>query len=107
MLCLNQREYIVQPLYYHTAVLFEQYGFSYIQGQSYMERIHEQFAPGGALHGRLDGATPFRRPELAGSIRGRSWAIHDQILDQPWNRVRMVKRLGMNAGVNTCPDIPW
>ena len=34
MLCFNQREYMVQPLYYHTAVLFEQLGFGYIQGQT-------------------------------------------------------------------------
>lgn len=107
MLCLNQREYVVQPLYYHTAVLFEQYGFAYIQGQSRMEEIHRGFAPGGMLRARLDGSTPFRQPELADSIRGRSWAIHDLILDQPWDRVRMVKRLGVDAGVNSCPNIPW
>lgn len=107
MLCLNQREYIVQPLYYHTAILFEQYGFAYIQGQSRMEEIHRGFASDGVLRSRLDGSTSFRQPELADSIRGRSWAIHDLILDQPWDRVRMVKRLGMNAGVNSCPNIPW
>lgn len=107
MLCLNQRQYIVQPLYYHTAVLFEQYGFGYIQGQSYMETIHQKFAPGGELRTRLDGSTPFRQPQLADSIRGRSWAIHDQILDRPWDRVRMIKRLGLNAGANSCPNIPW
>lgn len=107
MLCLNQRDYIVQPLYYHTAVLFEQYGFAYIQGQGRMEFIHQGFASGGELRARLDGATPFRQPEQAGSIRGRSWAIHDGILDCSWDRVRMVKRIGVNAGVNTCPNIPW
>ena len=36
MLCLNQRELIVQPLFYHTAVLFEQLGFSYIHGLARM-----------------------------------------------------------------------
>ncbi len=107
MLCLNQREYVVQPLFYHTAVLFEQLGCSYVQGQSRMEAIHQGFLPGGELRRRLDGSTPFRRPEQADSIRGRSWAIHDGILDQPWDRVRMVKRIGIHAGVNTCPNIPW
>ncbi len=107
MLCLNQREYVVQPLFYHTAVLFEQLGCSYVQRQSRMEAIHQGFLPGGELRRRLDGSTPFRRPEQADSIRGRSWAIHDGILDQPWDRVRMVKRIGIHAGVNTCPNIPW
>ncbi len=107
MLCLNQREYIVQPLYYHTAALFEQYGFGYTLGQSRMEKIHQAFAPGGELWSRLDGSTPFRCPEQADSLRGRSWAIHDGILNQPWDRVRMVKRLGMTAGANTCPGVPW
>ena len=107
MLCLNQREYVVQPLFYHTAVLFEQLGCSYVQGQSRMEAIHQGFLSGGELRRRLDGSTPFRRPEQADTIRGRSWAIHDGILDQPWDRVRMVKRIGIHAGVNTCPDIPW
>ncbi|MGQ9840484.1 MAG: hypothetical protein ACUVR4_08170 [Anaerolineae bacterium] len=107
MLCLNQTEYVIQPLFYHTAVLFEQLGCAYVQGQARMEAIHQGFLPGGELRRRLDGATPFRRPEQADSIRGRSWAIHDGILDQPWDRVRMVKRIGIHAGVNTCPNIPW
>ena len=107
MLCLNQREFVVQPLYYHTAVLFEQLGFSYMQGQAQMESIAEGFVPGGPLRARLDGSTPFRRPEQVDSVRGRSWAIHDGILDKPWNRVHMIKRLGLPAGVNTCPGLPW
>lgn len=107
MLCLNQREYIAQPLFYHTAVLFERCGFSYVQGQNRMEAIAQGFAAGGALRGRLDGSTPFRRPEFADSIVGRSWAIHDGILDQPWDRVRMIKRLGAHAGIDTAPGIPW
>jgi len=107
MLCLNQREFVVQPLYYHAAVLFERFGFSYIQGQARMESIEEGFALGGELRARLDNSTPFRRPEQAKTVRGRSWAIHDGILDEPWDRVRMVKRLGVDAGVNTCSGIPW
>lgn len=107
MLCLNQRQFVVQPLYYHTAVLFEQLGFTYMQGQGLMDSIDEGFGPSGSLRARLDGSTPFRRSEQADTIRGRSWAIHDGILDQPWDDVRLVKRLGVNAGVNTCPGIPW
>lgn len=107
MACLNQREYVAQPLFYHTAVLFERIGFGYIQGQALMERIARGFAPGGDLRARLDGTTPFRRPEFADSIRGRAWAIHDGILTEPWDRVRVVKRLGVDAEVNTTAGVPW
>jgi hypothetical protein len=107
MLCLNQHEYMAQPLFYHTAILFEQYGFSYVQGQSRIEEMHAGFQPGGALRALLDGSNPFRQPALADSIRGRSWAIHDGIAGGRWDRVRMVKRLGVNAHVRTAPDIVW
>ncbi len=107
MACLSQRDYIAQPLFYHTAVLFERLGFAYSQGQTRMEEIHRGFSAGGKLRERLDGSTPFRGPEMADSIRGRSWAIHDQLLDTPWDRVRMVKRLGVDAQVCTCPGVEW
>jgi hypothetical protein len=107
MLCLNQREYMAQPLFYHTAVLFEQYGFSYVQGQSRMEEINAGFLPGGALRERLDRSSAFRQPALADTIRGRSWAIHDGIADGQWDRVRMVKRLGAHAHLRSAPGIVW
>jgi len=107
MLCLNQHELVVQPLFYHTAVLFEQLGFGYIHGMFRMEAIAQGFGPDGDLLARLDGSTPFRRPEHAATIRGRSWAIHDGILPEPWDRVRMVKHLGLHAGISTCPGLPW
>lgn len=107
MLCLNQREYVAQPLFYHTALLFERCGFQYIQGRRRMEALAEGFAPGGELRARLDGSTPFRQPAQADSIIGRSWAIHDGVYDQPWDRVRMVKRLGIHAGVDTSPGVAW
>ncbi len=107
MLCLGHTSYIVQPLYYHTAVLFERVGFSYLLGQKRMEEIHAGFVPGGPLRARLDGSSPFRTPALADTVRGRSWAIHDGILGERWDRVRMIKRLGVRAGVNTCPGVAW
>lgn len=106
-LCLNHHQYVVQPLFYHTAVLFEQHGFSYVQGEALMASIHVGFGTGGRLRTRLDGSSPFRRPEQAESIIGRSWAIHDGILDDPWDKIRMVKRAGLDSGVNTCPGIHW
>ena len=102
MLCLNQHEYMAQPLFYHTAILFEQYGFTYVQGQGLMEEVHTSFQPGGELYAKLDESTPFRRAVLADTIRGRSWAIHDGIMGDRWDRVRMVKRLGIDACVAHC-----
>jgi len=107
MAALQHHEYEVEPLYYHNAILFERYGFQYVRGQALMERIHAGFAPDGDLTQRLDGSSPFRRPELAGTIRGRSWAIHDGILDEPWEHVKMIKRIGVRAGLDTAPGIPF
>jgi hypothetical protein len=107
MSSINQREYICQPLFYHTAVLFERIGCSYVQGHARMLRIDRGFAPGGDLRARLDRSSPFRMPALADSVRGRAWAIHGGILEEPWDRVRMVKRLGVDADVDTCPGLPW
>lgn len=107
MLCLNQREYLAQPLFYHMAILFERHGFGYVQGQSLMDDIEQGFMSGGCLAQRLDGSTPFRRPEQADTIRGRSWAIHDGVMTDRWDRVRMVKRLGVDARVCTAPGINW
>ena len=72
-----------------------------------MERIHTGFGPGDDLTARLDGSTPFRRPEAANSIRLRSWAIHDGLLGEPFTNVTMYKRLGKHAGVSTTSDCEW
>jgi acetoin utilization protein AcuC len=104
---LGHELYFVEPLFYHNAVLFERYGFSYQRGRRLMEGIHSGFQPGGGLLGQLDGSTPFRRLPAAESIRGRSWAIHDGILGYPFSQVTMFKRVGVAAGVTTYPDGPW
>ncbi len=104
---MHHYEFDIEPLYYHAAILFERYGFRYSRGEAFMHRIHQGFLPGGDLWARLDGSTPFRMPEQASSIRGRSWAIHDGILDEPWDGVKMYKRLGVHAGIDTAPDVPW
>lgn len=107
MLALNQREFVARPLYYHTAILFERCGFDYLRGRTQMVAIARGFADDGELRRRLDGSTPFRRPELADTVRGRSWAIHDGVLARPWDRIQMIKRLGLHAGVDTSGAIPW
>jgi hypothetical protein len=99
--------YFAEPLYYHNAILFEHYGFTYQQGRRRMQRIQEGFSPGGDLLAKLDGSTPFHQPGAENSIRLRSWAIHDGILDEPFTHVTMYKQIGKEAGVRTCPDCTW
>jgi hypothetical protein len=72
-----------------------------------MEEIERGFSPGGTLLPLLDASSPFRQPDFATSIRGRSWAIHDGILGQPHVQTTMYKVLGQHAGVVTCPTAEW
>jgi acetoin utilization protein AcuC len=104
---LGHDMYFAEPLYYHNAVIFERYGFAYQQGRRLMERIQAGFTDYGDLLARLDGSTVFRTPGAGGRIRLRSWAIHDNLLGEPFRNVTMYKRIGKTAGVNTCPNIPW
>jgi acetoin utilization protein AcuC len=103
---LGHDVYFVDPLYYHNAMIFERYGFAYQSGKRFMERIQAGFSLGGDLLPKLDGSA-FRKPEAAGSLRLRSWAIHDGILDEPFDRVTMYKTIGKHAGISTAPSIPW
>lgn len=70
----------LEALFYHNAVTYERHGFGYFSGYRLMKRIHEGFQRGGKIYEKLDRSTPFREPELARTVRGRSWAIHDGIL---------------------------
>ena len=103
---LGHDMYFVEPLYYHNAVIFERYGFTYQMGRRLMERIESGFGESGDLAPLLDGST-FRRPEAAHSIRLRSWAIHDGILGESFTNVTMYKKVGKTAGINTCPQCNW
>jgi hypothetical protein len=99
--------YFVEPLYYHNAVIFERYGFTYQMGKRLMDSIQAGFQPGGDLSQALDGSSPFRQPNAASGIRLRSWAIHDGILGEPFTNVTMYKRVGKSAEVNTTPGCNW
>ena len=99
--------YLMEPLTYHTAILFERLGCNYVQGLRKMQWINLAFQPDGPLHEALDGSTPFRRPDAWRSVRGRSWAIHDGILGDSWRGIRMYKRLGRHAGLDTFPGGPY
>jgi hypothetical protein len=95
--------YLVEPLFYHSAILYERRGCGYLLGRERMEEIHAGFLPGGELHRRLDDSSPFRRPGLDHTARGRSWAIHDGILGAAWQGVKMFRAPGAAARVSTFP----
>jgi hypothetical protein len=101
---LAHESLFLEPLTYTSACLFERRGFAYIRGHKLMQDIDREFQPGGALHSALDGSSPFRQPEQHATVRGRAWAIHDGILEaigERWNDLRMVKRLGRYAVIQT------
>ena len=100
---LGHDYYLMEPLTYHTAILFERLGCNYVQGLRKMQWIHDAFQPGGLLHARLDGSTPFRQHGACHTVRGRSWAIHDGIMGEPWHGIKMYKRVGKHAGIDTFP----
>lgn len=100
---LGMQLIVAEPLSYDNAIRYEKYGFDYVVGKRLMQEIDAGFAPGGVLYQRLDGSTPFRRPGMEKSVQGRSWAIHDGILDEPWDEVRIYKTIGVHAGVDTFP----
>lgn len=104
----------LEGLFYHTAIQFELHGFRYFRGFKMMKRINELFQPGGKLYEKLDGSTPFRKPEFANSVRGRSWAIHDGVLeeiDDPivdvWEPPVMYRMVGQKHGIETFPGADY
>ncbi len=103
---LAHQAYYLEPLSYTSAWVFERRGFAYVRGHKLMDDIHREFQPGGKLNAALDGSTPFRQPEQWNTVRGRAWAIQDgilDVLDARWDKLRMVKQIGQQAGVNTFP----
>ena len=104
---LGQDMYFAEPLHYHNAIIFEHYGFAYEKGRKLMERVQSGFGDGGDLIDKLDNSTPFRSPKAANSIRLRSWAIHDNLLGEPFSDVTMYKWVGKLAGIKTCPGCNW
>lgn len=107
ILSLNHDLHFAEPLFYHNAIIFEKYGFSYQKGHRLMKRIQAGFGPGGDLRNLLDGSTPFRQPQAANSIRLRSWAIHDGIMGEPFRNVTMYKQVGKKSGLSTSLDCSW
>ncbi len=102
----------LEALFYHNAITYERHGFSYFSGYHLMKRIHEEFLPGGKLYRLMDGSTPFRRREMAHTVRGRSWAIHDgilldaddELLAEGWSSPVMYRMVGKPRPMITFPD---
>jgi hypothetical protein len=107
----NIQSIFLEALFYHNAIVYEKLGFSYFEGFRMMKRIDELFRPGAELWRRLDGSSPFRQPGYDRSVRGRSWAIHDGILEGiddgvingEWVSPRMYRMVGRPAEVCTFP----
>ena len=98
---MGHRFYFLEPLAYNSAILYERSGFEYLKGKEKMGWLDREFRPGGELHARLDGSTPFRRAGQERTVRGRAWAIHDGVLGEPWESPKMYKTVGVHAGVTT------
>lgn len=107
---LQKRWIWCEALAYHNAIVYERHGFRY-QFHAWEEEMrwidHEFRPPYGILYKKLDGSTPFRRPGMEATVRGRSWAIHDGILGKRWIRPTMIKEVGVHAGVDTFPGGPY
>jgi len=107
MASLELKTVTIGAFYYHNAILWERYGFTYFKGGKMMEKVHEEFQPGGLLFKKLNDSSPFRKKGMEQTIRGRSWAIYDGILaeglDREWESPVMYKILGKNSKINTFP----
>jgi hypothetical protein len=110
---VGKKSIFLEALFYHNAILYERYGFRYFGGEPMMRRIHEQFQPGGKLADRLNG-TAFRKPEFAKTARGRSWAIHDGVIEEirddlleNWEPPKMYRMVGKRFQVETFPGAKW
>jgi len=95
---------VAEPLTYDNAIRYEKYGFDYSTGKRLMLEINEGFRKGNIYQRRLDGSSPFRCPGFEATVRGRSWAIHDGILEKPWDDIRIYLQIGHRAGVDTFPE---
>jgi hypothetical protein len=100
---MGQDMLVAEPLAYHDAIIFEKHGFNYIRGKKKMEGIDRGFQPDGELFAKLDGSTPFRMPGAEKTVRGRSWAIHDGVLGEPWKDIEMYRHVEHPASVCTFP----
>jgi hypothetical protein len=102
--CLGMEIIIAEPLSYDNAIRYEKYGFDYLTGKRLMLEINEGFRKGNIYQRRLDGSSPFRCSGSEATVRGRSWAIHDGVLEKPWDDIRIYLQVGHRAGIDTFPE---
>ena len=60
-----------------------------------------------AVFARLIPETLLQRFSLQFPFHLRSWAIHDQLIGEPFTDVTMYKKIGKQANLNTCPGCGW
>ncbi len=106
---LGLKSIFMEALFYHNAIAYERHGFRYFQGEERMRKIDKEFRPGGRLFELLDDS-PFRRRAFYNMVRGRSWAIHDGILDDladpelgSWTPPKMYRMVGKYFQTDTFP----
>ncbi|KAF0122054.1 MAG: histone deacetylase [bacterium] len=110
---LGIKSIVLDALFYHNAISYERHGFSYFEGFLRMKRIHELFEPGNILHDKLNGSSPFRQAGFHRTIYGRSWAIHDgilndiddEILEGAWFSPKMYKMIDKPRKICTFPNV--
>jgi hypothetical protein len=100
---IGQEIFLIEPLFYHSAILYERRGCGYLLGRDVMDDIHGAFGQDGAFRAALDGSSPFRQPGAEATVRGRSWALHDGVGGSAWGGVKMFKAVGSHAGMDTFP----
>lgn len=105
--CMGQDLFFVEPLFYHVAIIFERYHFHYQSGKRLMKRINEGFSEGGDLLPHLDDSNVFRQSGAENQIRLRSWAIHDNILGEPFSNVTMYKYIDQNIKPCSEYSLSW
>lgn len=98
---LGMEVIVAEPLSYDNALRYERLGFDYVTGRTFMEAIDDGFRPGNRYHRRLDDSSPFRRRGFERTIHGRSWAIYDGILAEPWDGITIYRQVGKPAANNS------
>lgn len=98
---LDYQMIFTYPLGYHNAIHYERHGFGYVTKKAWMEEINERFHEGRDLYEKLDNSSPFRRRGMEKTPIGRSWAIYDGILGEPFRDVKMVKVVGKDFHIST------
>lgn len=111
--CVGYKSITLEALFYHNAIFYERHGFRYFRGEPMMRWINQEFAADHLLWAMTNG-TPFRKRYFSGIVRGRSWAIHDGILEDGdrkrfefWDPPRMYRMVGSRNRTDTAPGVPY